>query len=278
MNRETRVGLVLGLVVIIAFGMVLTEVRSPAEPAQAQEPEPVLETTYYRAAEPVMEPVAVRPRRQRDPQQQAPAPQPQRSIAQAPPSQSQRVRRAVIRQPQPEPRRRAPQHTPQTTSVRTVNRQPAVQHATHRVEGGENLYRIAQYHYGRENGHLWKRIYEANQNQLADSGSLSIGQELVIPPLSDASTPAGPALARRTSPPVAREVTLEELEAETLGEHRNGVIRIYTVQKGDNLTRIAREQLRDASPQAVRRIIDANPQIDDPDAIRQGMKLKIPNS
>jgi nucleoid-associated protein YgaU len=271
MNRETRVGLVLGLVVIIAFGMVLTEVRPPAEPAKAQEPEPVLETTYYRSSEPVMEPVAVRPRRVRTPQRQAPAPQPepQRHIAEAPQPQPQRLRQAVMRQPQPEPQRTAPA---------PLHRTPQPQHATHRVEAGENLYRIAEQHYGRNNGHLWKRIYEANRNQLADSGSLTIGQELVIPALPGPSTPPQTALAQRPSRSAAREVTLEELQVETLGEHRDGVIRVYTVQKGDSLTRIAREQLRDASPQAVRRLIEANPQIDDPDAIRQGMKLKIPNS
>lgn len=281
MNRETRLGLVLGLVVIIAFGIVLTEVRE--DTTAAADAAPAAGPTYYRTVEPVLEPVAVRPPRIDEPPIRQRQPEPHTRLAQTPvlepeppTPQTDGLRTATIHRQDATPRENpAPSPQPQRIARQV---QPRV--VTHRVQPNENFYKIAQHYYGPEKGDLWKRIYEANRDAVSDPASLSIGQTLVIPP-----PPGWTPTPRRTTQvashsqrPAVREVTLQQLAVETLGERRNGVIRIYTVQPGDNLTKIAREQLRDASPQAVRSIIRANPQIQNPNAIPQGMELKIPNS
>ena len=49
----------------------------------------------------------------------------------------------------------------------------------HKVQSGDTLSKIARKYY--RNFTLWKQIYQANRDQLANPSSLEVGQELVIP-------------------------------------------------------------------------------------------------
>lgn len=51
--------------------------------------------------------------------------------------------------------------------------------ATYTVVAGDNLSKIARHFYGDANA--WKRIFEANRDQLADPDRIKPGQELKIP-------------------------------------------------------------------------------------------------
>ena len=50
------------------------------------------------------------------------------------------------------------------------------------VEKGDNLSTIAKHFYGRQD---WKRIYDANRDQLDDPDRIKPGQVLKIPPKDD---------------------------------------------------------------------------------------------
>jgi len=49
----------------------------------------------------------------------------------------------------------------------------------HKVQSGDTLSKIARKYY--RDFTLWKQIYQANRDQLANPSSLEVGQELVIP-------------------------------------------------------------------------------------------------
>ena len=53
---------------------------------------------------------------------------------------------------------------------------------TYTVEKGDNLSTIAKHFYGRQD---WKRIYDANRDQLDDPDRIKPGQVLKIPPQDD---------------------------------------------------------------------------------------------
>jgi nucleoid-associated protein YgaU len=50
---------------------------------------------------------------------------------------------------------------------------------TYEVKSGDSLSKIAQKHYG--NGNLWRKIYEANRDQIKDPDVIHPGQKLIIP-------------------------------------------------------------------------------------------------
>ena len=195
--------------------------------------------------------------------------------------------------------------------------------ARHRVARGESLYRIAERYYGE--GDAWRRIAEANPERVDEDGRVRAGDELVIPLLQmPGFEPAGRERAVRiTELPherrgAQREIkvqpgqTLSDLAARYLGSAgrwrelleanrdrldsperlRAGMaLRLpagaspagagpappgtYTVQSGDNLTRIAARLLGDGD--RWREIYEANrDQLSSPDAVRQGQTLRLP--
>ncbi|MBN1555442.1 MAG: LysM peptidoglycan-binding domain-containing protein, partial [Phycisphaerae bacterium] len=147
---------------------------------------------------------------------------------------------------------------------------------TYRVEEGDTLSRIAAKVYGPRKEHLYTNIFDANRNQLSDASSIHVGQELVIPPL--AGQTVAPAVASNsTTPTRARQVDLEGLRQFTQ-QPRAASRRVYVVQSGDNLTRIARKVYNDGSRDAVERLFEANKdKLPDRDSIVEGMTLKIPS-
>lgn len=54
-----------------------------------------------------------------------------------------------------------------------------LQPSTHIVQKGDTLYRLARFYYDDQT--MWKRIWEANRDQIPDPNTLKIGQELIIP-------------------------------------------------------------------------------------------------
>ena len=61
---------------------------------------------------------------------------------------------------------------------------------TYTVRPGDTLISIARHFYGREAENCWKRILEANKGALKDERRLAVGQKLVIPSLPAETPPA----------------------------------------------------------------------------------------
>jgi len=267
MTRETRIALLVGLAIIILFGLVLGQ-RSmkvapgsgeslPISPAPA--PGPELRTAQLDApGRPVLAPAA-RP---------APSP-PARAIRPAP---GTGVRPPIAgRSAPPAPVRRPTPPTPARVPA------PVAPARTYTVRPGDNLIAIARKVYGRAHGDEYQRIYLANRDRLADESTVAPGQVLKIPPLQGAS---GRAVAVRPAPPAPapaprrhyREMTLEAMEREFSPRPRT-----YTVRNGDCLTAIARRTMGDGSRRAVRKLYEANrDRISDPNRLSVGQTLRIP--
>lgn len=306
MTKETRVGLLVGLVIVIVFGMILTEFKGTGAPLENFAAQPVVEPDYYRVSEPPQQDLAFSP----SPREaghtvhlaatEAPAP-----TEPAPPVRIRVLPRtpaappptaAAIRPPEeeaveppsspaaPQPVRldpryelaQTPTERPAATSALSASpAAPAPASATptartYRVEPGDTLMRIAVKSYGPDKAHLYRLIYEANRDRIAGESSIAVGQELVIPPLP--ASAASPAAA-----PAPREVDLAGLQQFT--QHpRTENRRVYIVQSGDSLTRIARKLYNDDSRNAVNRLFEANKdKLQDRNSIRQGMTLRVPS-
>jgi nucleoid-associated protein YgaU len=124
----------------------------------------------------------------------------------------------------------------------------------HTVHRGENLTRIARHHYGKDGERLWRRIWEANKDSLPDPHRLAEGQELVIPRLPVQRRPVAPVTDVADAPDQAPAevpeservptVTADDL-AQMLGnesdlnEHQVDPPATYTIRKGDTFYRIA---------------------------------------
>jgi len=272
MTQETRIGLVVGLMFIVAFGLILAELTGgPAElPAPGQVgdegvlwnpasvglvPVDVESPIELPAAEPVVEVEADVKRPGGQPQ-----PQPQEALAAVPPQPH-----PAVEKPNPEP-------SPIAAQIILKPERPAPRY--YKVQPNDTLIRIARKFYGRGNEDKYRLIYEANRDVLEDESSLYVGQELLIPPLGvEGSKPAGP-----------RYVEMDENQLRSYFQASNQgdeALRrdTYTVKPGDTLTRIARQVLNDPSPAAVRRLFEANrDKLADPDELIVGMELEIPTA
>ncbi len=312
MTKETRIGLLVGLLFIVAFGLVLSELAgtdsSPPAPAAAEENfESYAHTPVIEEAFPFAERVAAG-RRSPGPSDGQPAAGGGVAAVEVslsdPLAEGDRgggMIEAIEAEVSPGPAvlaatdRRTPPIPP--APAPTPAPAPPPRRRVYTVQPNDTLIRIARRLYGPGNDMLYKRIYKANRDVLVDESTLEIGQELVIPPLgpganrpggpgASASTPLGPA----APPPLAggagqREGTgYAEMDVSDLRRHFAGVRslgpvrRAYVVRRGDNLTGIARKLLNDDSPAAVRRIFNANRDtLASPDLLQVGMKLNIPS-
>jgi len=295
MTQETRIGLLVGLLFIIAFGLVLSELTGtdslPPAPAAAEEhveayaPTPAVEEVALRG-----DGVLRRP---------APAAAGEGVVAVVESSLggaagaverggaieahigSVPVVLAAVDPPTAGAPRAAGTPAPPAPPAPVAlapPAPPAPRRRVYTVRANDNLIRIARQVYGADGDRFYKRIYEANRRVLPDESTLSIGQELVIPPLKKASSP--PSVVE--APGVAREY--REMDAGSLRSHfaapavRRSERRTYVVQRGDNLTDIARKVLNDSSPEAVRKLFRANRStLESPDLLQVGMKLNVPS-
>jgi nucleoid-associated protein YgaU len=311
MTKETRVGLLVGMLFIIAFGLILAELTgtdaAPPAPAAAEE------ALGAYAHAPVIEDVPLPYEGSADPRPGdavvsfGPGPPPgltDGAVVQAtmtpPPGGADRggvaemelhPGPAVLAARGTEGAALLPKPAPRPTpSPAPAPRPPAPRRRIHEVQANDTLIRIARRVYGKENELHYKLIYKANRRILPDEATLSIGQKLVIPPLPMATKPPA-TTARRTAPapaPRARaagEGEVVELDVRELGRRfasapprRSSARRVYVVQRGDCLTGIARRFLRDGSRAAVLKIYNANRSLlDSPDRLPVGARLNIPS-
>ena len=136
----------------------------------------------------------------------------------------------------------------------------------------------------------YKRIFAANRDSMRTESSLSIGQELTIPPLdsADGARSDRPARVSTDGGPAGRgdngrytTVSLGELSGTLSVMGRRpapAAARTYVVKRGDSLTGIARRLMRDDSPAAVRKLFEANRGVlVSRDRLKVGMELNLPH-
>ncbi len=161
---------------------------------------------------------------------------------------------------------------------------------TYVVQAGDTLTRIACKIYGPGKDREYKRIFEANRGVLRSESDLSIGQELMIPPLpapASASAPLDGASGRLAAAPADRAgqgryvtTTVDDLSRTLANMGRRAAPaagRSYVVQRGDSLTSVARRLMKDDSPAAVRKLYEANRGVlASPNRLKIGVELKLP--
>lgn len=149
MTRETRVGLLIGLVFIFAFGLVLGELtneagvpretaaslRGAADLQDQADPQPVLAGSYERA------------------------------------------RRAAERASVDRAARRGDERSEATADRETIR----PRRRTYVTCDGDTLIAIARRHYGPDQGGRYLDIFRANRDVISDPGVVPVGVRLVIP-------------------------------------------------------------------------------------------------
>ena len=129
----------------------------------------------------------------------------------------------------------------------------------YKVQSNDNLFKIAKKHYG--DGQKWKKIFEANRDIMPDSNSLYIDQLLLIPDVSVENRP--------------KESFITQVRGRLDNERSNNVD-THTVKAGDTLYRIAEEYYGD--PGVWTKILEANEDtLEDAGSLKKGQVLIIPN-
>lgn len=309
MTRQTRFAMLVGLLFIVLFGIVLTELTGrEAETAVEDVESPRGGVVHLVPVVPRRGPagpaVAGRPsvpgRRPGEGVRRIEHPDRLVEVSIAPPGEGTVRHRSAAIEIRPEPLETPIRETPvPVDEIPVAAARAPVGRRVHKVAKGESLYALAERYYG--DGSQYRRIVEANPEAIRDPSNIRVGAELVIPG-TEAAAAVAAGDARRTggglagTVPTPRgdspryvEVTPADL-AETLRtlvrparrpEDAGGVApdRVYVVRRGDTLTRIAREQLRDDSPEAVRRIFEANQdRLESPDDVPAGVELVIPSA
>ena len=129
----------------------------------------------------------------------------------------------------------------------------------YKVQSNDNLFKIAKKHYG--DGQKWKKIFDANRDIMSDSNSLYIDQLLLIPDVSVENRP--------------KESFITQVRGQLDNERSNNVD-THTVKAGDTLYRIAEEYYDD--PNVWTKILEANKNtLEDAGSLKKGQVLIIPN-
>ena len=148
---------------------------------------------------------------------------------------------------------------------------------THTVQKGENLAVIAIQYYGKEMGNkraTVQKLFERNKHVLDSPDTVRVGDRLTIPSIEElyASSPRQEVSAERGLLNRFRDVfePAAPLPSTTRMKYRE-----YVVQPGDRLWDIAEQYMGDG-----KRYLDLvklnREQIDDPDNVPAGIRLKIP--
>ena len=261
-SRETKVGLLVGLVFIGLFGLILS-LRAGSE-AVGHANLPVGESQKYRAmaravrhdvdpfpSHSVLDIAPAGPREQGPEVREAleePLPAPGSIRETEPPART--VSEVGVIAAGPVEIATPVAETPDTglaeggsPSAREAERAKEAVPAspTYVVRANDSLVLIARRFYGAQGDRLWRRIYEANRSVVADPNRLRPGQELVIPGVE-----ASPALASVPAPESdgVRRVTAEELgdmlgRRSDLVEAPSPLPATYTVRAGETFYGIA---------------------------------------
>lgn len=286
MTKETRIGLLVGLLFIIMFGLILGELTGPnslpPSPAVAEE------NVESYAATPAIYPLGPPGGGRANVAPGAPAgPAPgggppaddgggiiEVAISPAPtsPRPGGALETELARDLPTLTARRQTPVPPAPVPPTPRPPAPAPRPRTYTVKANDTLIEIAREVYGARHAMSYKLIYGANRNVLSSESRLTIGQKLVIPPLpTPAAAPARPTGGGYT------EMDAAELARRFSGAPRPAEQRIYVVQRGDSLTAIAGKVLGDDSPEAVRKLYQANrDRMAGPDILDVGVKLRVP--
>ncbi len=301
MTRETRVGLLAGLTVIVVFAMILSHkgnqpnVQLP--PGTFQPPRDVLaQQTETRSPGPAAEPAALPPnpndRLGSLPQSATPASLPQSTgmprelqdptrfeIVAPPPQDTGNGRptqnefletlRRRLEGSEPPPPRQGQSAAPRDTLAGTS---PAAADGTRTyvAQSNDTLTAIARKTLGTDSMDAVRAIFDLNKDQLKDMDSLQAGQKLRIParPGSASTTPtsAAPAADRRAAD--------EKPQTKPAAKNKP---RQHTVRPGESYSRIAEQYLGDAK--RWREIYEANKaRYPNADALPQGATIVIPDA
>jgi nucleoid-associated protein YgaU len=149
---------------------------------------------------------------------------------------------------------------------------------TYTVQNGDSLGSISKNVYGEQLGNKLssvKAIYRANTKILSSPDSIRVGQELTIPSLS-AQGSAAPVEQSSTQPQAFRKVrSFADSNLDSLKKALKNSQKVYIVQEGDSLWKIADTQL--GNGERYNEIIQANRDIiSDKESISVGLRLKIP--
>ena len=128
----------------------------------------------------------------------------------------------------------------------------------YKVQSNDNLFKIARKHYG--DGQKWAKIFEANRDSMPDSNSLYVGQELLIPDIT---------IEKEANDNIIRTVSGSL-------DNRNSInIDTHTVEAGDTLYRIAEKYY--GNPGKWTNILEANEDtIEDEGSLKKGQVIIIP--
>jgi len=141
---------------------------------------------------------------------------------------------------------------------------PSRQRMIHYVKAGESLWQIAQRYY--DNGENWTWIAQANPKAVGAEGRVREGVRLVIPsgPVAKVSKPTKKLADGRSDSAKPRTTVLGQFSART-----------YIVRSNDSLYKIAAKTLGDGD--RWEDLYQANrDRLDHPDRLRVGQRLKIP--
>ena len=128
----------------------------------------------------------------------------------------------------------------------------------YKVQSNDNLFKIARKNYG--DGQKWVKIFEANRDSMPDSNSLYVGQELLIP--------------NATVEKNVNEIVITQVSGR-LDDSRSTDVDTHTVKAGDTLYRIA-EKYYD-NPGAWTMILEANEDtLEDEGSLKKGQVIIIP--
>lgn len=145
------------------------------------------------------------------------------------------------------------------------------------VRKGDNLSKIAKRFYGPENGNKKiniTKIFKANSKSLKSKNKIYVGQKLIIPPLQLTDSDRSQA-SSVSSTAIFKKIISIGKKPTAVKKQKPKQSMWYVVQEGDNLSRIAAEQLD--NPNRYPEIAKLNADIlDDEDNIVVGMRLKMP--
>jgi len=317
MTRETRIGLLVGLMFIILFGLVLSDLTGSASPPRPVAPAPLPDPLAYawtptRSVTPpgdfagqtgllnVPGPTGVDSAALSATSDASGSPSQVRASLSLPAGEGGGV--VLSRMIQPAPADATGGRIPAgiVTPVMPAGPEgtsstvpPAPRPRTYRVKANDSLIKIARAVYGSGGERHYKLIFQANRDKLSNEGKLRVGQELTIPPLAgssdrpspresvpSASPGAKPALSGRPAVAGAQEMDLRQLQEhlQTRASQPVPPRRQYVVQRGDTLTKIAGRVLNDDSRSAVQKLIDANrDKLANPNKLSVGVKLVVPS-
>ncbi len=276
MRRDTQIGIILGIVILVIIGVFLStratdneavlpdlvlseevrqktevkeiDINSIFEESKDAEPEETPSSEYSTKEALITEELV---------ESAQPEKQPEITLVEKPKEDTslegkwEGVAEEIVEEP--EITEVEPVEDPQTTSYAA-----STEAIYYKVQSNDNLFKIARKHYG--DGQKWIKIFEANSDSMPDSNSLYVGQKLLIP-----------------------DVTVEKEEDETvltpvsgrLDNKRSFNVDTHTVEPGDTLYRLAEEYYDD--PTVWIKIYEANEDtIEDKGLLKEGQILIIP--